>query len=496
MVLFKTLAILKNTNIVFTNTVNPNTLYITDVLFFSLKKIIRRIDMEESVLSLLPPLATISIAIWRKNAILALLSGVIICGLMMADWNLNIGVVNSAIGIIDVFGTVDHVFIISFSLLIGVLVALMNHSGAVNGFIAHLSHLKLVKNSRHASILPTVIGSSIVTESRLSMFTAGMASQSIFDKYQLSRARLAYLLDSTCAPISILVLINGWGAYVLGLLNEYDLADPIGILIGTIGYNFYAIIAVLLAYYTAYSGRVFGPMKQSIPVPINSSKNQVDQHAPSHVMWLPLLTLLVIALTLLFITGDGDIRQGSGSFSVFFAIVCSLILLITLITFHRLLTFNRMFIVSCKGFKEMLPAVSILVLSFAFGAALKTLGTGMYISQLINLQLPLFLIAPAIFIVAGITAFTTGTSWATFAILIPIAVPVAQSSGIPIDFLVAAVLGGGIFGDHASPISDTTVVASIASGCDHFEHVKTQLPYALIGALASLILYTIVGLTF
>jgi tetracycline resistance efflux pump len=452
--------------------------------------------MEESALSLLPPLATIIIAVWRKNAMLALLSGVILCSIMLANWQPVTGIFDSVIAISQVFTLRDNTYIITFSLLIGILVALMNSSGAVNGFIAHLSQLKLVKNSRHASMLPTIIGSSIFTDSSLSMFTAGMASQRLFDTYNLSRARLAYLIDSTCAPVSILVLINGWGAYVLGLLDGYNLNDPVGVLIGTIGYNFYAIIAVVLAYYTAYSGKVFGPMRHSPCSDEALSRHEETKYAPAHVMWIPLISLLIIALSLLFITGNGDIRRGSGAFSVFWSIVGSLLLLITFIVYHHLLPLKKILTVSLHGLKEMLPAVIILILSFAFGDALKSLGTGVYISQLINVQIPLFLIAPILFIVAALTAFTTGTSWATFAILIPIAVPVAQETGIPINFLVASVLGGGIFGDHASPISDTTVVASIASGCDHFEHVKTQLPYALVAAIATLILYTFIGLNF
>jgi Na+/H+ antiporter NhaC len=452
--------------------------------------------MQHSILSLLPPLITIIIAIWRKNATVALLSGVFLCGIMIANWQPLDGIIYSVNGIAEVFLSTSNTYIVSFSLLIGIFVALINQSGAVNGFIAQLAKMNIVKNSRHASLLPTIIGSSIFTDTNLSMFTAGMASQKLFDKYKLSRAKLAYLLDSTCAPISILVLINGWGAYVLGLLDGYELNDPVGILIGTIGYNFYAIIAVMLAYYTAYSGREFGPMKDSCYITSHEVTTKFDKQGPSYVMWLPLLTLLVIALTLLFVTGDGDIRKGAGSFSVFWAIVISLGFLILLVAKNRLLAPKEMLTVSVQGLKDMLPAVIILVLSFAFGDAIKALGTGVYISDLINVEIPLFLITPTLFLVAGITAFTTGTSWATFAILIPIAVPVAQQTGLPIEFLVAAVLGGGIFGDHASPISDTTVVASIASGCDHFEHVKTQLPYALVGGIASLIIYSLIGLTF
>ena len=217
--------------------------------------------MQDSPLSLLPPLVAIVIAIWRKNALLALLAGVFLCFLMIEQWDVILGVKSSVIGIAGVFSSTGNNYIITFSLLIGALITLMNQSGAVNGFIRNLAKLKLVKSSRQASLLPTIIGTSIFTDTNLSMFTACMASQKLFDEHKLSRARLAYLIDSTCAPISILFLINGWGAYVLGLLDGYQFDDPVGILIGTVGYNFYAIIAVLLAYYTAYSGKVFGPMR-------------------------------------------------------------------------------------------------------------------------------------------------------------------------------------------------------------------------------------------
>ena len=452
--------------------------------------------MQDSPLSLLPPLVAIVIAIWRKNALLALLAGVFLCFLMIEQWDVILGVKSSVIGIAGVFSSTGNNYIITFSLLIGALITLMNQSGAVNGFIRNLAKLKLVKSSRQASLLPTIIGTSIFTDTNLSMFTAGMASQKLFDEHKLSRARLAYLIDSTCAPISILFLINGWGAYVLGLLDGYQFDDPVGILIGTVGYNFYAIIAVLLAYYTAYSGKVFGPMRTAESIVTVEQHEHVEKVAPAKVMWIPLLSLLAITLILLWVTGDGDIRRGSGSFSVFWAIVSALIILISFIVNKRLLNFNEIALHFFKGIKHMAPVVAILVLSFAFGDAIKSLGTGLYVSQLLNVEVPLYLLAPLLFTAAAIIAFATGTSWGTFAVLVPIAIPIALESTLPIEFLVAAVLGGGIFGDHASPISDTTVVASLASGCDHFEHVKTQLPYALIGALLTIIMYVVIGLGF
>lgn len=452
--------------------------------------------MHDNPLSLLPPIVAIVIAIWRKNALLALFSGMVLCFFMTANFQPFDGLKASALGLANVFSSLSNIYIVTFSLLIGALVTLMNQSGAVNGFITLLAKLKLVKNARQAALLPTIVGTSIFTDTNLSMFTSGMASQKLFDQHKLSRARLAYLIDSTCAPVSILFLINGWGAYVLGLLDGYSFSDPVGILIGTIGYNFYAIIAVLMAYYTAYSGKVFGPMKHAHSTLNITDSNEVELNSPAIIMWLPLLSLLVITLVLLWVTGDGDMRRGSGSFSVFWAIVSALIILITMIKLHRLMSFSRIFKQAIQGMKHMSPAVAILVLSFAFGDAIKALGTGVYVSQLLNVEVSQVFIAPILFLAAAFMAFATGTSWGTFAILVPIAVPIAQQTGLPVEFLVAAVLGGGIFGDHASPISDTTVVASIASGCDHFEHVKTQLPYALVGGVLTIIIYLLIGLTF
>lgn len=452
--------------------------------------------MQDSVFSLLPPFVAIAIAIWRKNALFALLCGVVLCHLMIVNGNPIDGLTGTGSGITAVFSSLGNIYIITFSLLIGALITLMNQSGAVNGFINHLASLNLVKNSRQASLLPTIIGTTIFTDSNLSMFTAGMASQKLFDHHKLSRARLAYLVDSTCAPVSILFLVNGWGAYVLGLLDGYSFDDPVGVLIGTIGYNLYAIIAIVMAYYTAFSGKVFGPMKHAESLMQNSKQPIIDHVAPARIMWLPMLVLLAGTFTLLWYTGDGDIRRGSGAFSVFWSVVSALIALVILIINHKLMPFNAILKAIVSGIKYMSPVVAILVLSFAFGDAIKVLGTGIYVSQLINVEVPLFLMAPILFIAAAIMAFATGTSWSTFAILIPIAVPIAQQSGLPIEFLVAAVLGGGIFGDHASPISDTTVVASLASGCDHFEHVKTQLPYALCAAVLTVLAYMAIGLSF
>ncbi len=451
----------------------------------------------ENSFTLLPPLVAIAIAVWRKNAILALAVGIVLTWWMSAGLDPVAAVTGSVTGILAVFEGAGNQRIFIFSLLIGSLLVLMNKSGGVNAFIAQLAAKKLVTNPRQASLLPAIIGTSIFTDTNLSMFTAGIASQSLFDKYGLSRARLAYILDSTCSPVSILLLVNGWGAYILGLLDGYQLIDTVGVLIDTVFYNFYPIIVLVMVYYTAFSTKVYGPMRHSqanevsAPDSIDTSVN--EQTGRARYLLLPMALICVLTLLLLAYSGDGDIRRGSGSWSVMWSVITAWLLLCAMLMKDKVFNLSELFSHSLAGIKQLLPVVLILVLSFAFGDAVKAYGTGTYVSQALNQDFPLILFAPLMFVIAGIMAFATGTSWGTFAILMPIAVPLALSSGLPPEFLVAAVLGGGIFGDHSSPISDSTIIASLASGCDHIEHVKTQLPYNVVAAALAMIGYLVMG---
>ena len=211
---------------------------------------------------------------------------------------------------------------------------------------------------------------------------------------------------------------------------------------------------------------------------------------------LPMVLICVLTIGLLFYSGDGDIRRGSGSWSVMWSIITAYLILCLMLMKDRIFSLAKVVKLSAKGMLELMPVVVILVLSFAFGDAVKAYGTGSYVSELLGQSFPLFLVAPMLFVTAATMAFATGTSWGTFAVLIPIAIPLAMSTGLPPAFLVAAVLGGGIFGDHSSPISDSTIIASMASGCDHIEHVKTQLPYNLVACALTLIGYIIYVLYF
>ena len=261
--------------------------------------------------------------------------------------------------------------------------------------------------------------------------------------------------------------------------------------------NFYAIIALLMVAYTIVTDKVYGPMKQSelalhkLDVEQEQIKETLIAPTKARFMVIPLLTMVIAMFFFMYWTGDGDITKGSGSQSVLYATCFSLTLTYFLLLCSKRFSHQELVDVGFQGLADLLPLVTIVLFSLTLGASLKELGTGVFIAGFVGDTLPLILIVPMLFLVGAVISFSTGTSWGTFAILIPIGVPLIQSLGLPPSLVIAAILGGGVFGDHCSPISDTTCVSAIASGCDLLEHVKTQLPYAVFGGLLALIGYVI-----
>jgi Na+/H+ antiporter NhaC len=306
-----------------------------------------------------------------------------------------------------------------------------------------------------------------------------------------------------------LILLNGWGAFILGLLDNFTLSESsVNILWGSVWFNFYAIFTLMIVAYTVIADKVHGPMLaeeqlaqakyDAVNAQQDSSNAQVE-HAPdlsdkpskARYMLLPLATMVLSMLGFMWFTGNGDLTQGSGSKSVLYATFLACSVAYFLLVFYRHFTHHQTITIAFKGMGEILPLVTIVLLSITLGASLKLLGTGIFVASLVGDYLPLFLVVPMLFIAGAIMSFTTGTSWGTFAILIPIGIPLVQTLGLPPSLVVAAILSGGIFGDHCSPISDTTAVSSIAAGCDLLTHVKTQLPYALVAGGLSIIAFTI-----
>lgn len=446
-------------------------------------------------LSILPPVVAIIYAIWRKEVTIALLLAIFTASLILSGGNPALAFTDTVERIVQVFGSAYNTRILMFSLLIGALIQLIKISGGVTALVDWLTTKHWVNNQRKAGMLPAIIGSSIFVDTNMSVLTAGISSQALFDRFNMSRLRLAYIIDATCAPISVLILLNGWGAAILGYLKVTGVDNPVSIMINSIGFNFYAIITLIIMFYTVISTRVHGPMKTMEAEALSTaSTEQLPTASKKRYMLWPLILMIFCMLLFMYITGDGDVRQGSGAESVLWSVILATLLAFALLRFDAKKPTKELMQQSFKGMGKLLPLVTLVLLAFALSQAMGDLKTGVFVATAIGDFIPVWAVPALVFVLSGFIAFTTGTSWGTFGILIPIAVPLAITLGISPALVLGAVLGGSVFGDHASPISDTTVIASLAAGCDLLDHVKTQLPYALVGGGVSVLFYLVAGL--
>jgi Na+/H+ antiporter NhaC len=405
------------------------------------------------------------------------------------------GIVNSFKRVLAVFSDAGNARIIAFSLLIGVVLAFMRFSGGVSAMVHKLVNSGIASNARKSGLITFFTGVVIFIESNLSVLTAGILSRGLFDKFGMSRERLAYIIDSTSAPICILILLNGWGAFVLGIIAPYDMEQSaVSILLGTVPLNIYALSTLAVVFYTVWTGKVYGPLARTESNQISEAASELQEPGRARDMLVPLIVIVFGMLGCMLWTGNGDIMAGSGSKSVLYATIAAMLVSYVLLTTQGKFSQPTLFKEGVKGIKEIFPLVMILLLSIALGASVKQLGTGVFISGLVADYLPLFMVPAVVFIAGAFASFTTGTSWGTFALLVPIAMPIAINLGLPPSLVLAAVLGGGVFGDHCSPVSDTTAVSSLAAGCDILDHVKTQLPYALFCGAITIAAYIMMGL--
>ncbi len=449
-------------------------------------------------LAVVPPVVAIVVVLWRKEVIAALLLAIFSAELLQLSFTWTApapATLNTIERIVAVFGDPDNTRLLIFSLMIGALLAFIRVSGGVAATVESLVKRGIARSGRSAAMLTSGVGCAVFVESNLSVLTAGILSRGLFDKYGLSRAKLAYIIDSTSAPVCILILLNGWGAFVLVLLNQYSFGPTAAeVLWGSVYFNFYAILTLVFVLASAATGRYFGPLARSaagVGVDVHLEED-IAASKPSYMI-VPLLVMVLGMLGFMYYTGDGALASGSGSKSVLYATT-----LATLVAYFQMLFaggFQHVNLVKIafRGMGDLMPLVAILLLALALGQSLGDLGTGTYIARLVGGNVPNFLIPAMLFLAGMLISFSTGTSWGTFAILIPLGMPLAISLDLPLSLCLAAILGGGVFGDHCSPISDTTAVSAIASGCDLLEHVRTQLPYAVVAGALAFLMYLVTG---
>ena len=442
----------------------------------------------------MPPVLAILVALVTRNVYAALGLALLASETLIASFHPGMGALGAIDRAVGVFESTGNTRVLLFCLLIGALIAWMRDSGGVEALVSGLMKRGLASTPRRAALAPAVAGTVIFVETNVSLLSSGVLGQRLFDAHGLSRERLAYIIDSTSAPVSTLILLNGWGAYALGLVEPFGFESPIGVVAGTIPWNFYALLTLGGVYFTVFTGRVFGPMKTAGQGRSVLAEDE-EPIAPTRAiyMWLPLAVMILGALGFMAWTGGGNILAGSGSQSILWAICLAMLVAAVLLALGKAFPKGGLQERGFAGIAEMLPVVTILFLSIALGDSLRVLGTGAFLSGVAAQFVSPIIVPAVLFVVAGVTAFMTGTSWGTYGIMIPIAMPLAAALGLPPSLVLAAVLGGGVFGDHCSPISDTTIIASLAAGCDHIDHVRTQMPYALVTGGIAVILYLIAG---
>ncbi|MFN3609635.1 MAG: Na+/H+ antiporter NhaC family protein [Hyphomonas sp.] len=447
-------------------------------------------------LSVLPPVAAIIIAVWSRNVYWALGLAILLSESLQLGFNPALGALSSIDRATGVFADPGNTRILLFCLIIGALIAYLERAGAFAAMVSWLMRTGVAAGPKRASGVTAVSGVILFIETNISLLATGLLGKPLFDKVGLSRARLAYIIDSTCAPVSVLILLNGWGAFILGLLATNGVDAPLGVLVSSIGLNFYAFLTLALVFFTVVTNKTFGPMRKFDAV-ASATENTAEDPDPQPgallTFILPMLILVGGAIGFMWWTGNGNILAGSGSKAILWSVILATAAAFLLAARNPSLR-GSLLDTGFEGMGKLLPAVVIIFLALALGDSLKALGTGIFLSNLASSLPAPWLIPAALFLTASVTSFTTGTSWGTFGILIPVAIPLAVGAGIPLPLVIAAVMGGGVFGDHCSPISDTTIIASLASGCDHLDHVRTQLPYALLTGAAATLLYVAAGL--
>ena len=460
--------------------------------------------------SVVPPLLAIGLAIATRQVILSLSIGI-----WMGAWLLGAGDPLTAVGqaieaVINVFGDAGDTRVLLFTLIIGALIATIEQLGGVRGFIALLQNRGWVTGAKRAQWLAFFTGVVVFIESNITLLIAGSISRPLFDRFAVSREKLAYIIDATSAPICVLIPLNAWGAVIVSLLASSGIDDPINVFIGSIAYNFYAIAAVLVCAFVIARGLDIGPMRKAqlrtlggellwpSATPMVDPAVMADQIAhqdsdAASTMLVPIVTLIITMPVALYVTGDGDISAGSGSTSVLWAVLLALTTVWVLGLVRRQTRIEELMQLFFKGAGGLLPVAMILLFSLALGAIANALGTGIYVAQLAQSAVPMAALLPLLFVLSAFIAFSIGSSWGTFAIMIPLAMQIVLALDVNASIFLAAVLSGAVFGDHASPISDTTVVASMAAATDHIDHVRTQLPYALLSAGIATLAFFAVG---
>ena len=432
--------------------------------------------------------------------------------------------------ILQAVADADHAAVVLFSLMIGGTVGIISRNGGMQGVVNLI--VGWANDARRACLATATMGLAIFFDDYANTLVVGNTMRPVTDSMKISRAKLAYIVDSTAAPVSTIAFVTTWIGYQVGLIGESvsyipDLdAEAYLLFLSTIPYNFYPLLAISFVFMVAWTGRDFGPMAKA-ERDARENGVQADDHLESSMAEdcepieavrgkpqrainaaLPILMLVLGVMGGLYVTGRSSLEISDPSFkdiigaadsykSLMWGSLIGMITAVFVTLIQRIMNLEEVVNAWYKGLRTMFYAMIILVLAWALGGITEELRTADFLVSVLGDTLPVQLVPFIVFILAAFTAFATGSSWGSMGILVPLVIPltwaVMKANGYsgPDDMhilysSIASVLAGSVWGDHCSPISDTTILSSMASGCDHIEHVRTQLPYALLVGMVAI----------
>ncbi|WP_443868674.1 Na+/H+ antiporter NhaC family protein [Mitsuokella multacida] len=472
--------------------------------------------MAATAWSILPPVITIVLALWTKEVYMSLIIGIFSGALLFTGGNILESILTMFTVMSDKVGS--NVNILVFLVILGILVAAISRSGATRAYGEWAS--KTIKGQRSALLLTALLGIVIFIDDYFNCLTVGTVMRPVTDKLKVARTKLAYIIDATAAPVCIIAPVSSWAAAVGSSLPEDSTIDGFSLFLQTIPFNLYAWLTILFMLFIIWTARDFAAMGESIRE--NSKKFVIPKeyadaeqksadmelgHGKILDLILPLIVLIAACIYGMLYTGG--IHEGKTIAEAFAncdsakSLVLGSFIAFVFTGFlylpRRIISFNAFCDSFGWGFKAMTPAIFILCLAWTLSGICSKdyLNLGGFVGAIVSTHASIIMFLPPIFfLVASGLAFATGTSWGTFGILIPIAIAVlGMNDPSMLVVCVAAVLSGAVCGDHASPISDTTILASAGAQCHHIDHVSTQLPYVGVVATCSFFGYIVDGLT-
>lgn len=478
--------------------------------------------------SILPPLVAIGIALIFRQVLLALFLGIwcgawLAAGLTFENFFISFFTTLSDY-IVAATADASHMSIIIFTLLIGGMVGVITENGGTRGVIKAIS--RFIKTKVQGQLTTALMGFIVFFDDYANTMVVGSTMRPLTDKLRISRAKLAYLVDATAAPVATIALVSTWIGAMVGFISDAEEKMPnfnesaYAVFINSLPYNFYAFFTILFVIIIAWSGRDFATM---LKARINLYKAKHDPKLDTYNLWkgkikkdqkkkkeshwanaaIPIAVLVLGCIGGLWITGEGDsvqaiIETADSYKALLWGSLLSIVVAIVMTLSQKLLNVEDMLEGMMEGMHTMFDGLLILVMAWALSAITVEIGTADYLMSVFGDALNPYWLPALILVLSALTAFATGSSWGTMGILMPLVVPLAweigNSSGLPFEMTheiiyasVSAVLAGSVWGDHCSPISDTTILSSIATQCDHVEHVNTQLPYAMIVGVISVL---------